>query len=226
MPMKQQRRTDRAAFEALINEHLSYLEEFVRHLLDFAASRGDLAPGQLRPADVMDETLLRAYGRFARQPPPAEVRRWLREVASEYLQEEIRRTGWERDRTVAIEEDIPETPAIEEVSTLGDEILDFYQPDEDLKLEDVIPDLGVPTPEQEAEREDLRRCVKTALEEMPGDWRRALLLRYVHDLTGARLAKSMGKSRREVDLLLDYAAGYLRKRLAEAGLIPGGPAGG
>jgi len=47
------------------------------------------------------------------------------------------------------------------VSTLGDEILDFYQPDELLTLEDVIPDLEVSTPEQATE--ELRRCVRTAL---------------------------------------------------------------
>jgi hypothetical protein len=35
-----------------------------------------------------------------------------------------------------IEEEIPETPPREAVVTLGDEILDVYQPDKGLRLED------------------------------------------------------------------------------------------
>jgi hypothetical protein len=48
----------------------------------------------------------------------------------EQVDSEIKRSISERARTVPIEEHIPETPPAEEVSTVGDEILDFYQPDE------------------------------------------------------------------------------------------------
>jgi hypothetical protein len=47
--------------------------------------------------------------------------------------------------------------------TLGYEILDFYQPDEDLKLEDLVPDAHVPTPEQILESRDLQRYVNQTL---------------------------------------------------------------
>ena len=62
----------------------------------------------------------------------------------------------QRQRTLAhIGDDVPETPPAEAVSTLGDEILDFYEPDEDLKLEDIIPDFDAPSPEEEAARSDV-----------------------------------------------------------------------
>jgi hypothetical protein len=67
-------------------------------------------------------------------------------LAVERLGAEVKRSKAERAGGVHIEEDIPETPPTEEVSTLGDEIMDFYQPDEDLKLEDIIPDMTAPTP--------------------------------------------------------------------------------
>ena len=64
---------------------------------------------------------------------------WLILLAIEHLNAEVKRRRAARARTVSIEQDVPETPPTEEVSTLGDEILDFYEPDEDLKLEDLVP---------------------------------------------------------------------------------------
>jgi len=67
-------------------------------------------------------------------------RSWLTRIAVDRLDDEINRLASERERApVHIEEDIPETSPKEWVTTLGEEILYFYQPDEDLKVEDVIP---------------------------------------------------------------------------------------
>ena len=96
----------------------------------------------------MDAVLLRAYHEFVKQPAERDIGGWLIELAKEQLRREVKRLKSERNRTVHIEEDIPETPPTEEVSTLGEEILDFYQPDEDLKLEDIFPDVEVSTPEE------------------------------------------------------------------------------
>jgi RNA polymerase sigma factor (sigma-70 family) len=118
---------------------------------------------------------------------------------------------------VPIEKDIPETPPTEAVSTLGDEILDFYQPDEDLKLEDTVPDQQVPTPEDETTIMELRQCVAAALRTMPREYRRLLVLRYVQALGLGELARAVGKPRPEVDRTLDEAREYLRRRIVESG---------
>jgi DNA-directed RNA polymerase specialized sigma24 family protein len=93
---------------------------------------------------------------------------------------------------VRLEEDVLETPPPESVTTLGEEIVYFHQPDEDLRLEDVLPDMDVETPEEHAERTELRVCVNARLTALPPRWRRALLLRYVDGLTGAALAHALG----------------------------------
>jgi DNA-directed RNA polymerase specialized sigma24 family protein len=94
---------------------------------------------------------------------------------------------------VRLEDDVPETPPEEHVSRLGEEILEFYEPDEDLKIEDVLADLEVATPEEETEARDLQWCVDAALAGLPDQWRELLLLRYVDGLTGAELATAAGK---------------------------------
>ena len=92
--------------------------------------------------DVVDAVLLDAHRQFVKHPPDEWLGGWLVRLAREHLDGEVKRFASERQRTPThIEDDVPETPPAEAVSTLGDEILDFYEPDEDLKLEDVIPDL-------------------------------------------------------------------------------------
>jgi RNA polymerase sigma factor (sigma-70 family) len=208
---------DAKSFFALISPHLNGLTDFVNHELAYAEATGDLARGELSSEDIVDTVLLRAYRESVQQPVREEVRSWLLKLAIEHLEAEINRSKSERVRKISIEKDIPETPPTEAVSTLGDEILDFYQPDEDLKLEDTVPDPEVPTPEDETATKELRQCVAAALRTMPREYRRLLVLRYVQALGLVELARAVGKSRPEVDRTLEEARGYLRQRIIESG---------
>ena len=101
---------------------------------------------------------------------------------------------------------------------LGDEILDFYQPDEDLKLEDIFPDVDVSTPEDfVAAKEELLRCVNAALAGMPKEWRRAFCLRHAEGLTDEELAEALQKAAPEIERILEYARQHLRQSLIESG---------
>ncbi|HEV8342815.1 MAG TPA: sigma-70 family RNA polymerase sigma factor [Candidatus Binatia bacterium] len=208
---------NREQFFSLVGQHLNGLYEFVRHQIAHFESVGDLAPRELTPEDVVDATLLRAYREFVKDPAGRDMRSWLIDLAAKQLETEIKRLKSERDGTLHIEEDIPETPPEEEVKTLGEEILDFYQPDEDLKLEDVIPDLKIPPPERIAEIKELRRCVSAALTALPREWRQALWLRHGEGRTSAELAKAMRKPEREVHRILEYSLQFVRQRLVESG---------
>jgi len=206
-----------ATFFDVVNPHLNPLKEFVSHVVGFAEIRGDLARGQLTPDDVVDTVLVEAYGEFLMHPTPGNIQAWLIRLATKQIATEVRRTKCDRERAVHIETHVPETPPREEVTTLGDEILDFYQPDEDLKVEDIVPESEVSTPEGKVERDELRACVRTVLETMPADSRRILLLRYVQGLDEAKVAKMVGRTEAEVQQLIGEGAGYLRQRLIESG---------
>lgn len=182
------------AFFSLVAPHVERLNHFVRHLIEYAEAREDLVRGELAPEDVADAVLIRAYNEFAKEPVRGNIRRWLFRLAYKEVQTAIQRSKAERRRLVPVEKHVSQTPPTEAVSTLGDEILDFYQPDELLKLEDVVPDLEVPTPEQETELEELRRCVKAALSAMPREWRQVLMLHYVEELQLPEVARNIGTS--------------------------------
>src|SRR5215831_14479857 len=94
---------------------------------------------------------------------------------------------------------------------------DFYQPDEDLKLEDVVPDIEVPTPEESVEAKELHRLLRRLLDQMPREWRRALLLHVVRGRTKAEVAKAIGRRETEVRRILERARVYLRQDLTDYG---------
>jgi RNA polymerase sigma factor (sigma-70 family) len=121
-----------------------------------------------------------------------------------------------RNTMVHIEEDIPETSPEEEM--VGEEFFEFYQPEEDLKLEDIFPDQDISTPEDmAAAKEELLRCVNAALAKMPQEWRRALRLRHSQGLTEEELAEALEKAAPEVERILEYARAHLRQHLLQAG---------
>lgn len=209
---------NREKFLSLASPHLNRLNEYVRHQLAYFESVGDLLPGDLSSEDVVDAVLLRAYGEFVNDSADREIRSWLIQLATEQLRAEIKRLKSERENTVHIEEDIPETPPAEEVVTLGEEILEFYQPDEDLKLEDIFPEVDISTPEEwVGAKEELLRCINAALGGMPEEWRRALRLRHTEGLTYEELAEVFDKAEPEIERILEYARQHLRQSLTESG---------
>jgi ribosomal subunit interface protein len=147
----------REAFFALITPHLERLHHFVHHVIAYSEAMGDMVEGDVTPRDIVDGALIRGYREFLTGRSIPNVRRWSIRLALDQLDSAVARLKIERVGTADIEEGVPEATSREESSTLADEILDLYRRDELLKTEDLIPDLENHTPEDEVEREELRR---------------------------------------------------------------------
>jgi RNA polymerase sigma factor (sigma-70 family) len=207
-------------------DEIKGLYSFVRDRLAYHETVGDLNPGDVAAEDIAGTVLLRAYRELAnrseddrgKEPRERTIGPWLRELATKQIQWTIDRIKAVHSRSIALEEDIPETPPAEEVSTLGEEVLYFYQPDEDLRVEDIFPDMDMATPEEfVAAKEELLHCVNTALAGMPIQWRRAMRLRYAGGLTSAQLAEVLAEDEPQVERVLEYAREHLRQTLVAAG---------
>jgi RNA polymerase sigma factor (sigma-70 family) len=208
----------REAFFNQVKRNLKGLYRFIRHRLAYLESIGDLVPGELNAEDVVDSVFMRAYHEYVKQPGERNFADWLNEIANKEIDSQVRRLKSQRDSAVHIEEDVPETPPEEEVTSLGEEILYFYQPDDDLKLEDIFPDADVSTPEQwAAAKEELVQCINAALATMPEDWRKAFKLRHVDRLTTDELAEVLDEAAPQIEELLEYARGHLRDQLMASG---------
>jgi DNA-directed RNA polymerase specialized sigma24 family protein len=211
-------RRNRELFFSLVGQHLGRLGQVVRRELAYHDAIGDPQPGELDPEDVVDGVRLRAYREVVRIPPGRSMQRWLMGRARDQLRSQVsRRKLWHGRTPIRTEDDVPETPPTEVASTLGDEALDSHEPDEDLKVEDIVPDLELPTPENEAARRELQWCVPASLAGMPQAWRRILARRYVDGLIGRARADAVELPETHVARVLEQATEYLRQRLLGAG---------
>jgi len=220
----ERRRSD--TFFDRIKDEIKGLYSFVRDRLAYYESIGDLAPGELAPEDLADTVLVRAHREFASrgeaekagQPRERALGSWLQELATKQIEFTIDRLKAARSRAVHLEQDIPETPPQEAVSSLGEEVLYFYQPDEDLRVEDIFPDMDMATPEEfVAAKEEFLHCMDTALAGMPIQWRRALRLHYAGGFTSAQLSEVLDEDVPGVERVLEYAREHLRQSLEAAG---------
>jgi len=207
----------RELFSTIAERHLNNLYNLARREIAYYLAIGDLPPGEITAEDVVDAALLEAYNEFVKDPARREIRSWLIGLAVEKLEAEVKRSKAERAGAVHIEEDIPETPPAEEVSSLGEEVMNFYQPDEDQQLGDIIPDMTAPTPEQILESRELQRYVNRTLATLPRVWRRAFTLHYVGGMPVAEIARMTKRAELEVERNLEHTREYLRQRLLEAG---------
>jgi RNA polymerase sigma factor (sigma-70 family) len=208
---------ERELFSTLAERHLKNLYNFVRREIAYYLATGDHLPGEITTENVVDATLLQAYREFVKDPARREIKSWLIGLAVEKVEAEVKRSKVERAGGVHIEEDIPEPPPSEEVSTPVDEIMDFYQPDEDQELEDIITDITAPTPEQILESRELQRYINCTLATLPRVWRRAFALHYVGGMPVAEIARMTKDAESEVERHLEYAREYLSQRLRENG---------
>jgi RNA polymerase sigma factor (sigma-70 family) len=204
---------------AVLQAHLKKLYNFVRRKIAVLQATGDLLPGELTPQDVVDTVVLQAAREFASRPPHLAIDRWLLQLALAYITAECKRLKAERARALHIEAPAKEDPA-KEVPTLkfDDEIYEFYQPDEKLRLEDLVPDPHVPTPEQVIESRDLQRYINQTLAILPRSWRTAFILHHIEDLTIPEVAHLTDTTEEQVKRALTKAREFLRYKLLEADL--------
>lgn len=215
LPAVQRRRE---LFFTLIEPHLEALYNFIRREIGYRVALGDLLPGEIDADDAVAAVVLRGAREFESDIEKPDIRAWLIRLALEHVEGEVEKLRRAREGSVHTEEDIPETPSTEAVSTLGDEILDFYQPDEDLKLEDILPEPSVPTPEQILESRELQQYIVDSLAKLPRPLRLAFVLRHVEGLPLSEVAQVVGRPQSEVKRHIDQARKILVKRLVNAGL--------
>lgn len=170
-------RTDaeRALFGELVRPLLPELKRFVQRELAYLQARGDLAPGDPDDFDeVIDESLA-----------------WLYQIALTRLGEEVTRRQAEAGRWISLEAKLP----VQLGEPQGDDeiLFEYWQPDEVLRLEDVLP-AHDGTPEEEVSAAEMRRLATALFADLPTSWRRALELCRAEALPLATAAQVLGAS--------------------------------
>ena len=95
--------------------------------------------------------------------------------------------------------------------------------DEPLDQAETLPARG-PGPQEAAERKELRSAIEAGLRQLPEDYRTALILREIQQLSYEEIAAATGAELGTVKSRISRGRGALRKFLTESGNLSGFPA--
>lgn len=206
----------RAIYFDLIEDHLDWVYDSVRRELTYREAGGSVPKGRLGVRELVDATVLKGLAQFETRPTEFSVGDWLMRLAHETVEEEARAARRAVPEDAASLEAEPEKPA-EDPTEADQELSEFHQPDEILRLEDLIADDFGTDPASEAERHEAARALHRAMADLPALWRRVLDRIYLSDETSAQAATALGLDAAEVAGIAQAAIAFLRAKLTEAG---------
>lgn len=186
---------------------LDGLYDFARHEITYLQDRGDLSPSDIQPDELVDSVVVTAWERQTHKPDEAGFRAWLFQLAMEILDDEVRQHA-QRAQNISLE-----TVVSRGYDPDDDSIYEFYQPDEVLRVEDLIA--------VNDEAVEYQRYVPTVMAQLPRAWRRALLLRDLFDLTPEQIASALDMEPASIDAAIVHAEQFVAAHLGEM-VIAGG----
>ena len=197
----------------LIQPHLPELYHFIRRELAYHQAVDDLAPSDASADEILDATIVRGYEAFEARPERLEVFPWLSKLALEVIQEEI---DAHRIRTlrVATEERVPEEP-MDVTDDFDTEYYEFHQPDEVIRMEDILPNPESPIPEEAEEIRKRNLLVHDVLALLPKRWRHALVLMDIHGLSESVSAEVIGIEPDQLRQMRSCAERFMHEWLAQ-----------
>ncbi|NOZ55661.1 MAG: sigma-70 family RNA polymerase sigma factor [Calditrichaeota bacterium] len=216
-------REDFQHFLSRVRKHLPALYAFVAREVDYLENLGELKGVDLSIEDIVDETFLRAMDRWQRRPPREEAEEnWLKRLALQVIRELL--PPKPEAEAASIEEPAEEVPELAPEEDIDTQIYEFYQPDEELRLEDLIPDPTAYTPEQLVEAEEFETWLYSMLRRVPRRDREIFIFhriegrdpRDVARMEGMRLEEVLERSERVRKKLLQWIEEYDPELAAQA----------
>jgi DNA-directed RNA polymerase specialized sigma24 family protein len=102
----------------------------------------------------------------------------------------------------------------------------WYQPDEDLRVEDIVADPHTLSPEEIAARQTLQDDIDQAVAYLPKPWRDVFVLHSIEDFTIEEVSLVTGRPLEEVQCDFQSACEFLRERLSKTRAATANQAGG
>jgi RNA polymerase sigma factor (sigma-70 family) len=208
--------TRREATEA-VDHHLTELYNFVRRELASRQVTGGLSAGDLTPEEVLDDAALTALERFDERPAGLDFQTWLFQLALDCVERRAREIRAGRESLLRLEGTAHFSTSAA-ARAAEDEIFEFYQPAEEMRLEDLIADERVPTPEEALARREFQRHINRTLASLPRRWREAFVLYSVEGLNLEEVARVLRLPVDSARRFIELAREYLRECLVEAGV--------
>ncbi len=196
------------AFEKFVENLMPRLYSFALKEVRNRIYQGQLKPGDIQVKDVLDEAIVRVSDSIKQKTEfeEKEVRKELyRQIISVINQ-------WTRERRTQISV-LEKTLPPEEIDT---ELYEFYQPDDIVHVEDIIPDT-IETPDEEVEEEEMQKAIDHVLSVLPDKWRQAFRLIELEGFSPEEVAMIQDRSVEEVKKEVEMARAFVSEKLADLG---------
>ena len=184
---------------------------FATHELAYKQAVGDLEPGYVEPADIADQVMVDLLSAMNDNSTLSDLKNRLHQLLAKRLQSVSEEYADAANQLVSTDTDIPEVSPGEELTLMGDEIFDFWVADEDLRLEDVLPDPACQSPETVVSDREGRNALINALIQIPQDARWAFGALALDETQIDDVARYLQKTAAEVEALAKDA----QKRLGD-----------
>ena len=200
------------------------LERVIRRELAYLRAEGDLPPDYPTVQDILDEVMLTVKADWNESAADAALYPRMLKAMHDILDREVSASRV-YGKAVSLEAAPPQDAEDQAEAMVGEELTEFWQPDEALHIEDVLADREAENPEQVLEEaEEATDGLSYLLEVMrslPIDWRRAMLLHDVDGVSVEDLALCFGRSADTIQGWIDSAGVFLDARLSDAGFTTG-----
>ncbi len=198
------------AFEQYVEQIMSRLYSFALKEIRNRVYQGQLKPGDIQVKDVLDEAIVQVsesikdVTEFKEKEVRKELYRHIIRIINQWTQERRRQLS-------VLDKTIPP----EEIDT---ELYEFYQPDDIVHVEDIIPDT-IETPEEELEDEEMQKAIDQVISMMPDKWRQAFRLIELEGFSVEEVAMIQDRTPEEVKKTLEMARAFLAEKIEDLGFV-------
>lgn len=190
-----------------VNINLPRLRRFIQRELQYREDQGQLSAGQVKPEEVLDETIADALSEQDDKPERIKLEPWVHRLAKQAID------------TLAMDGSDPGQVPLERshgqqnVQGSDEAVLQFHQPDENLVEENVIPDPTANTPEELVARGELINLVETTLRGAGREEQEAFILYTIEGFTLDEIAEIGNHTVEEVRAAIRRASDHLQRFL-------------
>lgn len=198
---------DQAAATPSLNEtivaELPRLKFIITSELAHRIANGEIESGAIDPLEILDEAIAVDWPALNGSESGPVFRQILGD-SLRLLEKKIKEWNLDSERFVSTDMDMMDSGPLS-LSYLGDEILDFSIPDDDLRLGDITPDINAQNPEEVVANKEARKLLFGALTLIPRDMRIAFAASVLDDERLDDIGELMQKNREEVRELIAAA---------------------
>ena len=205
--------TESADWFDTIKPYLDDLHHFAVHEIAYLRATGDILRDDILPDELVDSVIVLAFERQNEIPENMDIKAWLFKLAIEILDKEVEDSQIRR-KHISLDTEIPN----EDIDTT---IYEFYQPDEMLKVVDLIGVSDTLPQEKKEQAISEQSEAQFAMFGLPKDWRRVAMLRHAVGFPVEQIAAIINMEQAMIEELLSIAARFMVDRTKKSRLPNG-----